>query len=113
MGGGLYIPKNGILSKFNLRVRGELRNLLKIRLLRLFGVLEHLIAESLWIIRGRIAASFARNPVIHVPESSELQRSAASKKLVTLDWYGDFAMICASPCPEPGTSQSCFGSRAA
>jgi hypothetical protein len=35
MGGGLYIPKNGILSKFNLRVRGELRNLLKIRLFRL------------------------------------------------------------------------------
>ena len=46
-------------------------------------------------------------------ESSELQRRAASKKLVTLDWYCDFAMICASACPEPGTSQSCFGGPAA
>jgi hypothetical protein len=50
----------------------------------------------------------------HIPIADRrAQRSAASKKLVTLDWYCDFAMICASPCPEPGTSQSCFGSRAA
>jgi hypothetical protein len=33
------------------------------RLLRLFGVLEHLIAESLWVIRGRIAASLLETPL--------------------------------------------------